>query len=263
MKQIYELINENRDNLNRSDIDIANYILANQQQIAKLKLKKLAASCFVSPTTVIRFCQKLGFDGFKAFSVYVQLNQQKPEGYEENDKQEQENSIFDKHCQNILENVKKTLSNIDMLAIKKTANYICKAKRVDIYGLASSRYICQDLSRKLKMLGIWSHSVYESEMIQLSASTLSADDFCLIITLTGNNDTLVDALDVARHRGCYTATLTNNVVNRCASHSMLPIYVHVNAGSVHYNRYRPRYIFMIIIDLLIEECIQILDQRIQ
>lgn len=256
MKQLYELLNEHRGKLNRSELEVSEYLLAHQDVIPKIKLHELAARCYVSTTTIIRLCKKLGFDGYKAVQVYLQFNQVEPK------KQLMKviaDDSLDYKSQLILDNVYQTLSSLDMDILKTVSNLFCEGKRVDIYGLASSRYICEDLSRKLKMLGIWANSVYEEEMIHLLSSKLQKGDVVLVISLTGNNATLVDALKIAKKRGAVTVTMTNDKINQCAAISEYPIYVRVNAGSVSYNRYRPRYIFMIVIELLIEECIKKLD----
>ncbi|GBU10687.1 RpiR family transcriptional regulator [Erysipelotrichaceae bacterium] len=258
MKQLYEILNEQRSDLNRSEVEVAEYFLAYELEIPKLRLHDVAQACFVSTTTVIRLCKKMGFDGFKAVQVFIQLNQSEPPTTAIT---KQDKSRLDDKSQLILDNVFQTLTKIDHQQIQTIARLFCEGKRVDIYGLASSRYICEDLSRKLKMLGIWANSVYEEEMIHLLSSKLQESDIVFVISLTGNNTALVQALEVAKKRGAQTVSLTNDTINRCAGIADITIFVKANTGSVSYNRYRPRYIFMVVLELIVGACIEILDER--
>jgi len=48
---------------------IATYICRNKEQIAKLSIGDLASETHTSNPTIIRFCQKLGFDGYSDFKI--------------------------------------------------------------------------------------------------------------------------------------------------------------------------------------------------
>ena len=59
-----EVINENKRALNQTDEIILQYILNHRNEIRQISIHDLAKKCCVSSTTVVRFAQKLGFDGF-------------------------------------------------------------------------------------------------------------------------------------------------------------------------------------------------------
>lgn len=55
--------------LNELELDVYNYIAANQQQILYMSIRELASASHVSTSTVLRFCKKMGCDGYSEFKV--------------------------------------------------------------------------------------------------------------------------------------------------------------------------------------------------
>lgn len=53
--------------LNTTEIGIYNYIIKNVEQIYKMNIRQVAEKCHVSTTTVFRFTQKCGCEGFNEF----------------------------------------------------------------------------------------------------------------------------------------------------------------------------------------------------
>ena len=67
-------IADNQQKLRKSEAKVASYVLANANDVIKMRIVDLAANSEVSEPTVIRFCRALGFDGFQSFKL--QLAQQ-------------------------------------------------------------------------------------------------------------------------------------------------------------------------------------------
>ena len=67
-------IADNQHKLRKSEAKVASYVLANANDVIKMRIVDLAANSEVSEPTVIRFCRALGFDGFQSFKL--QLAQQ-------------------------------------------------------------------------------------------------------------------------------------------------------------------------------------------
>ena len=62
--KLEEIINDNKQNLTSTDMAIWKYILNHNDKMRKISIHELAKECCVSSTTIVRFAQKLGFDGF-------------------------------------------------------------------------------------------------------------------------------------------------------------------------------------------------------
>lgn len=51
---------------------IADYLIAHRSQLGSLSARGIAAEVHVAPSTVVRFCQRLGFDGYASFRSAAQ-----------------------------------------------------------------------------------------------------------------------------------------------------------------------------------------------
>ena len=64
------LIYDNYKSLNENDKHIWNYILSNKKLCESMSIQELACSCNVSHTTILRFAQKLGLNGYSELKFY-------------------------------------------------------------------------------------------------------------------------------------------------------------------------------------------------
>ena len=72
--------------LNELELSVYNYIATNQNQIRYMTIRELADAAHVSTSTVLRFCKKMGCEGYAEFKIefrhYLsQLSQSRP-GYD-------------------------------------------------------------------------------------------------------------------------------------------------------------------------------------
>ncbi len=71
------LIYDNYKRLNENDKHIWSYILNNKKSCESMSIQELACSCNVSHTTILRFAQKLGLNGYSELKFYLKLDNNK------------------------------------------------------------------------------------------------------------------------------------------------------------------------------------------
>ncbi|MBL1224872.1 MurR/RpiR family transcriptional regulator [Enterococcus sp. BWR-S5] len=69
--------------LNDLELIVYQYILEHITQIPKLTIRELSAKCHVSTSTILRFCTKMGFEGFSELKFAVKNTQERPNGFED------------------------------------------------------------------------------------------------------------------------------------------------------------------------------------
>lgn len=62
---------ENIQKLNNLELLVYDYVIKNKQVVRYMTVRDLAAAVHVSTSTVIRFCKKLGCDGYSEFPCEV------------------------------------------------------------------------------------------------------------------------------------------------------------------------------------------------
>ena len=68
-----ERINEHLRELSETDRSIWRYIDANRTAASRASIHELARACAVSSASVVRFAQKLGFDGFGEMKAVMRM----------------------------------------------------------------------------------------------------------------------------------------------------------------------------------------------
>lgn len=71
--RLEEIINRHKTELGTTDLLIWKYIYNHRAQVRHMSIHELARVCSVSSTTVVRFAQKLGMDGFGELKAVMKL----------------------------------------------------------------------------------------------------------------------------------------------------------------------------------------------
>lgn len=73
---------EEIQSLNQLEIEVYNYVLVHMEQVLHMKIRELADEVHVSTTTILRFCTKMGSEGYAQFkwklNDYMQDHRHKP-----------------------------------------------------------------------------------------------------------------------------------------------------------------------------------------
>lgn len=75
-----ELFNEHRPQLGDNDLYIWNYIAPRKRACARLSIEELAGRCNVSRTTILRFAQKLGLQGYSELKLLMRMELDEQQG---------------------------------------------------------------------------------------------------------------------------------------------------------------------------------------
>ena len=62
---------KNRDHFTSSENQIATYLCNHSKEVLEMSLDELSNTLYVSKSTIIRFCKKLGFSGHKELCVQL------------------------------------------------------------------------------------------------------------------------------------------------------------------------------------------------
>lgn len=79
-----ELIDRHRRELNNTDMGIWKYIVQHRSAVCHSSIHELARECHVSTTTIVRFAQKLGLEGFGEFKLLLKRDAPQVSSYDTN-----------------------------------------------------------------------------------------------------------------------------------------------------------------------------------
>lgn len=181
--------------LNELEMQVYQYIIQHKSTVPYMRIRELAAESYVSSTTVLRFCRKMGCDGYNEFKwkLKEQLGQQKSKTVPDNAKE----------VQMFLEEAEK--GRFDRI-LEDAASMIARADRVLLTGIGNSGCIGQYGARCFTNMGKF--SVFISDPFypihQLGESTTT-----IVLSMSGETKEVIDIAKYLKESGSYVISITN------------------------------------------------------
>jgi len=195
-----------------SEQRVSLYVLKRPRKVVQSSITELARECEVSESTVVRFCKRLGLDGYKEFRIAVaqELGAVAPELITADQDTASEIKLL---AQRVLSNniraIEATLAAMDFDAVNRAIDALSHARRVDFYGAGPSSVVAIDAYIKFMRIGLCSSFNSNAHLQVISAAALTDEDVAVGISYSGSTKDTVEALTIARNSGATTIAITN------------------------------------------------------
>ncbi|GAB6099610.1 MurR/RpiR family transcriptional regulator [Halanaerocella petrolearia] len=243
--RLQEVINNNYNKLNDSDLHILEYILNNKQECSDLGINDLAQKCNVSRTTIFRLAKKLGFKGYSEFKFHLK--------WEEKETDQGESD----YITSLHKDIDKTIK----LSKEKNFTEICKllydAQRIFIYSTGTAQTaVARELKRTFLVAYKHFHIIESYREFEVVLPSITKDDVVLFISLSGNTTSFQSCINEISMKGIPSISITslsNNQLSHMTDHNL-----YVAASPVKYNNSNiyPFSSFFILIERLFGEYIK-------
>ena len=244
-------ITESLPALRKSEAKVASYVLANANEVIKMRIVDIASNSTVSEPTVIRFCRAIGFDGFQSFKL--QLAQQLGLGsvftqfaVEDSDTvADLLNKVFDTTVGSLITVRDEINSNV----LEQAIDTISSARRVEFYGFGASGSVAADAQHKFFRLQLSSAAYTDPHIQRMSAISLGAEDVVVAISQSGETQALLQSVELARDAGANVIGLApqNTSLSRLCN---LAIYVNMEEDLESFTPVSSRIAHLVVIDVL-------------
>jgi DNA-binding MurR/RpiR family transcriptional regulator len=223
-------INEMKDQLTNSEQKIANCILDNSHEVYNMSIHELANSCNTSSSSIVRFCRKMGFDGFKEFKIELAKDvadseKNKDIVYEDVSVDDSIQAVINKISSGNIKSIENTLELLDSYEVEKAINALDKANNIYLYGIGASGLVAMDFQYKLMRINR-NAFMYLDSHTQLSTSVnIQKDDVAVGISHSGKTLEIFKAMDMANMKGATTISITKYGDNPVSNVSDIKLYV--------------------------------------
>ena len=242
---------DNRAVLRKSEVKVADYVLAHANDVINMRIVDLAAESQVSEPTVIRFCRALGFDGFQSFKL--QLAQQLGMGsvytqFAVDDKDtvtDLRNKVFATTVGSLLT----VRDELDPEILEQAINTISNARRVEFYGFGASGSVAADAQHKFFRLQLSTSALTDPHIQHMSAISLGKEDVVVAISQSGQTRALLQSVELAKEAGATIIGLApqNTPLSEICS---IPIYVNMEEDLLASTPVSSRIAHLVVIDVL-------------
>jgi RpiR family carbohydrate utilization transcriptional regulator len=255
-------VDQVRSEFSKSERRIVDLLVKDMHGFAQLNVKEVAARTKVSEPTVVRFCRRLGYEGFKDLKLQIIQELAYRQATQEN-VANRAGEPAASHASTSTEGVGNTVyraaadaleraqASLDWPAVEASARAIAGARRVVIYGVGgSSAVMAAELHTRLFRLDVNSVLHSDSYTQRMSAATLSPRDVAIFISSTGRPQMLVDTVELSKHFGAKCIGITPKL-GRIGRELDICIDHELTQGGVHpYHPNPMRYVQLYAIDTL-------------
>ncbi|RYG10944.1 MAG: MurR/RpiR family transcriptional regulator [Burkholderiales bacterium] len=211
---ILKLIAAKLDSMTKADQQIAQFILDDPERMLSLSSAALADEIGRSQSSVIKFSQKLGYDGYQQLKLAVNKAKaqewQAPAGVIHGTIEASDSymTILQKMIGSKLLSMRETTAANSEETINAVLDLLVGARRVQLAGVGASSLVARDLSYKLQKLGR-TVLIDNDSHIQIShASTLNHEDLLIALSYTGASIEILRIAELARKRGANVISIT-------------------------------------------------------
>lgn len=234
---------------------IIDYILRSPEETSRLTIYKLAEKTFSSPSTIIRLCKKIGYEGYKDFSkdlIYeqaIRLNYKEKNITDLTRDDEGEDIIRKVTHKNIL-SLEETSQLMDVNVIKRCVEEMLRCEKLSIFGIGASLIVAKDAQLKFTRINKMSYVSEDWHTQLLMAKNMSDRDLALVISYSGQTEEMITCAEVAKENGATIISITKNEESPINQLADLSLYVASSEFSFRSGAMSSRIAQLNVIDIL-------------
>lgn len=194
-----------------SEARVARFVIGQPFEVIHYSVTELAGIANTSASTVMRFCQKLGFKGYQDFKIALAQDASPPLRRLQADVEDGDSpsEILNKVVHAATDAVSGAAATIDHATFTNVVEMLDAADRVLVIGVGSSSPIAQDIAYRFLTIGLRVEAPLDVHVQHVTASLLSDRDVCLAISHTGSTRETVAAVRSASTAGARTIAVTS------------------------------------------------------
>lgn len=237
--------------MRKSERKVGQFVLANPDEVIRMRIVDLANQAEVSEPTVVRFCRAVGCEGFQGFKLALaqQLASSPSIGQiavTDSDSTAQYSfKVFDSTVDSLL----KVRDNLDLEMLDRAVQALCAAKRVEFYGFGASAAVAFDAQHRFFRLQLATAAYSDPHLQNMSATSLSPDDVVVAFSQSGRTRALLDSIALVKTRGAKIIALAPSD-SPVANAATIPITIDVKEDIQIYTPMSSRIAHLAVIDVL-------------
>ncbi|MFY9213923.1 MAG: MurR/RpiR family transcriptional regulator [Tissierellaceae bacterium] len=217
-------IKEEYPRLSKGHKLIANFILEDYDKAAFMTAAALGQAIDISESTVVRFANRLGYEGYRDLQKDLQgLIKNKLTTIQRLNLAEREYSNDDtlpKLMERDMENIKKTINEINLEKFNEAVDIVLNAKKKYIVGLRTSSFLAGYLGFYLNFILDDVHVIRsESNDIFEQLLRITSDDVLIVITYPRYSKRIIEVVDFVREKNVTIISLTDSKLSPLAEKS--------------------------------------------
>lgn len=213
MKNVIVRLNEYLKHASGAEKGIIEFILHDPKVIVGLTIHECAKASYTSPSSVVRLCRKLGFDGYKEFHqslVYelALLDLDLKEKSKEITFQDSLHDIIEKVTSKNILSLDNTAKLMDDNSVKACVDLMLHSRSICLFGMGASLLVAKDAY--LKFLRINKPCIINDDWHAqlLQARNMISEDLAIAISYSGMTKEVIECIKAAKEKGAKIIAIT-------------------------------------------------------
>ena len=208
--------------LSKGQKKIANAVLYEYDKVAYLTAAKLGELVGVSESTVVRFADELGFEGYSQFQLSVQelvrIKLTPNQRIEITKQRIGRGDVIDKVMESDISKIKHTLEGLNRTAFSESVDAILNAKNIYIMGARSSEPIARLLAYNLSLIFDNVKLVVPTSSAEVFEQmySIGAEDVVIAFSFPRYSSKMINGIKFARQKEAKVVAFTDSEVSPIA-----------------------------------------------
>jgi DNA-binding MurR/RpiR family transcriptional regulator len=228
---VLTILNAQLASFTAGEREIAGFVLADPERALQMSSASLAEATGRSQSSVVKFCQKLGFRGYQDFKLAVsQATAQAwrvPTGVVHGSIESSDSfaTTIQKLIGSKIHSMQQTIAVNGETALRRALDAIAAARKIQLVGVGASSLVARDFGYKLQKLGRMVLFDADSHIQIANATTLTADDVLIALSYSGASLETRRIAETAHNHGATVISLTGVQPNQLSSLADIQLYV--------------------------------------
>lgn len=214
MENIKLVIRERYSNMSKAEKRISDFILQNASECLKMTALDIAKESEVSSASVIRYVQKLGFDGLDEFKLNLAASNSKDQGWKMVDPIVSKDDDLDGLCNKMSVLVEAAYKDfffqLDKKALEQAILAVKKARRIYLLGIGASMLPAYDLFHKLRRIDLDANYYADLNMLSEFFNYIDERDVVIAFSYSGQSKEIIYPCEIAKKQKAVLITVTRN-----------------------------------------------------
>jgi len=264
--QLNDKIKSGEIPFSKTEIKIANYFQDNAKQFPFLSIHDIAIKLGIGKASIMRFCHKLGYDGFAALkrdiSNFVKGDLAPLEKFKLLLEDPKLNvSSINQIAQNEVDNINFIINNFDEINFEKAVQMVCSAQNVFTMGISLSSHLANLTSYFLQRIGLKSAILNQMGLTFTDQLRyVNKQDVLIAFSLPPYSQETINAAEYMKKQSANVLAITNSITSPIIKFSDANLIVKTDSYFIS-NSLTP--IFVLIIALINEIAVRNKDRSVK
>lgn len=219
--------------LPNSEKKIGNFILQHPEETIKMTTAQLGEASDSNSTAVIRFCNRIGINGFTKLKVDLSAEIVSADEMDYADIQSEEsiNEIKSKLLGNAFKSMEETISLMNDYDIEKIVELLYTASIIYVYGIGASHLVAENTAQKWSRIGKVCICPTDSHSLLTMLTSAPKNAVFFSISNSGETREIIELIKVAKKYHIKTIGLTqfgNNPLSNRVTYSLQTVRPYEN-----------------------------------